>query len=303
MFLGEYRGSIKHPSDLDMVLARAYTHNVHHLVITAGSLQESQQAIEYVKWYSLGPLNVYCTVGVHPTRAYELQALGYFDELLRVARQASEQGVLVAVGECGLDFEQERVKFCAKDVQLEQFERHFEISESMNLPMFLHNREATKEMVETLKRNRHRFTKAVLHSFTGTMEELDMILKELDEGIYIGVNGCSLKTEENLDVVRKIPMNRLVIETDAPWCEIRPTHAGFKYVQTQWNASKKPEKHVPGIEQTVKNRNEPCHLIQVLEVIAAVKELDIEQAAVQIFENTTVLFPVLAAAGNAKQSS
>ena len=72
-----------------------------------------------------------------------------------------------------------------------------------------------------------------------------------------GVNGCSLKTEENLEVVGGIPLDRLLLETDSPYCEIRATHAGVRHVKSVW-PSRKKEKHDP--EATVKNRNEPCHI-------------------------------------------
>lgn len=70
-----------------------------------------------------------------------------------------------------------------------------------------------------------------------------------------GVNGCSLKTKENLDVVRDIPIERLMIETDSPYCEIRSTHAGNNFVKSVW-PSKKKEKYDQ--ESIVKGRNEPC---------------------------------------------
>ncbi|KLU80965.1 hypothetical protein MAPG_00061 [Magnaporthiopsis poae ATCC 64411] len=68
----------------------------------------------------------------------------------------------------------------------------------------------------------------VVHSFTGTAEEARELTTDL--GLYVGVNGCSFKTAENCDVVRGLPLDRLMIETDGPWCEIRPSHEGWKYL-------------------------------------------------------------------------
>ena len=82
---------------------------------------------------------------------------------------------------------------------------------------------------------------------------------------YAGINGCSLKTEENLRVAAAIPENRLMIETDCPWCEIRPSHASRAHVKTILPAKDK-KKHDE--ESLVKGRNEPCNLVQVLEAVA-----------------------------------
>lgn len=64
----------------------------------------------------------------------------------------------------------------------------------------------------------------VVHSFDGTLEEA---MKYIDFGFYIGINGCSLKTDKQLNVVAQIPNDKIVVETDCPWCSIRATHAGL----------------------------------------------------------------------------
>ncbi len=84
-------------------------------------------------------------------------------------------------------------------------------------------------------------------------------------GYAAGVNGCSLKTEENLAVAASIPDDRLMLETDCPWCEIRPSHASRAHVKTALPAKDK-KKHDD--ECLVKGRNEPCNLVQVLEAVS-----------------------------------
>jgi TatD DNase family protein len=107
------------------------------------------------------------------------------------------------------------------------------------------------------------------------------------EGIYIGINGCSLKTEENLSVVAQIPMDKLMLETDAPWCGLRPSHASSAHVKTAIQAKDK-RKH--DIESQVKGRNEPCNICQVCEVVASVKGLSVEDVSAKAYANTMNLF-------------
>jgi TatD DNase family protein len=77
-------------------------------------------------------------------------------------------------------------------------------------------------------------------------------------GLYIGVNGCSLKTEENIEVVKNIPLDRILLETDAPYCDIRNTHASSKFIKTKFDKVKK-EKMKKGL--ICKDRNEPCMIV------------------------------------------
>uniref|UniRef100_A0A7C9DLZ5 Uncharacterized protein n=1 Tax=Opuntia streptacantha TaxID=393608 RepID=A0A7C9DLZ5_OPUST len=133
-----------------------------------------------------------------------------------------------------------------------------------------------------------KFLAGVTHSFTGSAEDRDKLLSF--NNMYIGVNGCSLKTAQNLDVVRGIPVERMMIETDSPYCEIKKTHAGVKMVKLK-RPSQKKEKYDP--ECLVKGRNEPCLVRQVLEVVAECKCIsDIHQLSQSLYHNTCrVFFP------------
>ncbi|KAL7543426.1 hypothetical protein ACHAWF_007391 [Thalassiosira exigua] len=104
--------------------------------------------------------------------------------------------------------------------------------------------------------------------------------KFLSLGLYIGINGCSLKTDDNLSVVEQLPLDRIILETDCPWCDIRPSHAGSKYVKTTFPTKKdKQYNRDLGKEHCVKNRTEPCHVAQVAEVIAGIKGAEVEEVA------------------------
>jgi len=163
------------------------------------------------------------------------------------------------------------------------FEKQFILAEKYNLPLFLHLRNASEDFLDIISRNRDRFKDGVVHSFDGNENELNRLI---DLNLYIGINGCSLKTQENLDVVKKIPIDRLMIETDAPWCQIRSTHAGYQHIKTFF-----PEKQKNKWDSCIiKGRNEPTHLIQILEVISSIREESISSISETIYNNTVKVF-------------
>eukprot|EP00238_Polyblepharides_amylifera_P009975 CAMPEP_0196587168 /NCGR_PEP_ID=MMETSP1081-20130531/56634_1 /TAXON_ID=36882 /ORGANISM="Pyramimonas amylifera, Strain CCMP720" /LENGTH=305 /DNA_ID=CAMNT_0041909273 /DNA_START=287 /DNA_END=1204 /DNA_ORIENTATION=- len=290
MFQGSYHGKQAHQSDLDKVLVRAWTAGVDKLIATAGKLSEIEEALKLINSHDSTGGKLFTTVGVHPTRCGEFDAdqqpQKYMDRLEHLAKEGVASGRVVAIGECGLDYD--RLQFCDKETQKKYFEMQFHLPEVTGLPMFLHSRAAGDDFLEIIKRNRRRFSAGVVHSFTGTKEELEQLLKI--EGIYIGINGCSLKTAENLEVMAAIPLERMMLETDAPWCEIKPTHAGSSHIITKWD-SKKKEKYEAGL--CVKNRCEPCQIRQVLEVVVGYRQKeDIVETARIVYENTKrVFFP------------
>lgn len=189
---------------------------------------------------------------------------------------------LVAIGECGLDYD--RFNYSSKEQQLAAFPPHFALAESTGLPMYLHSRSSEGDFNRILRTHRDRFSTGLVHSYTGTVEELRDLL---DMGLYIGVNGCSLKTPENVEAVRHIPLDRLMIETDCPYCEIRKSHAGFPYVKTVFASCKKEKRNDI---QPVRGRNEPLLIVQVMEAVAGIKEVSEEEIAAVTTENAIKVF-------------
>ncbi|KAK4108631.1 endodeoxyribonuclease-like protein [Canariomyces notabilis] len=257
------------------------------------------------------------------------QIIADLTDLIAKARSSSSSSPeLVAFGEFGLDYD--RLHYASKEVQLHSFAVQLALAASLKpqLPLFLHSRAAHADFVRLLKEafgeRLERLEKGgVVHSFTGTVEEM----RELMElGLYIGVNGCSFKTAENCVVVKEIELSRLMLETDGPWCEVRPSHEGWKYLvefeakakaaaaetvdepekpkQQQQQGKKKGQKKEPEVPDRykvvkkekweegamVKGRNEPCTIERVARIVAGIKGVSVEEVCEAAWENTVKVF-------------
>lgn len=285
MFQGQYMGKAYHSPDVTKVLERAWAAGVEKIIVTAGSLPEAESALALAHTDD----RLYCTIGVHPTRCKEIEDSSqgpeaYWDALRVLLKAHAADDKVVAVGECGLDYD--RLEFCDKETQQKWFRRHFELATSFDLPMFLHMRAAAPDFIAILKEYSATFTRGVVHSFDANQEHLEQLLAF--PTISVGINGCSLKTEENLAVMAQIPTSRLLLETDSPYCDVRPSHAGRVHVKTSHQAKDK-KKYDP--EMLIKGRNEPCNIVSVFEVITGHRHVqDIEAFADDVFDNTISMF-------------
>ena len=299
-----------HESDVVDVLERAHKVGVREILATSGTLDEAKATARQCRTWNTdgvgggGEKNaalpkMYGTVGVHPTRAGEFNDStkcespeAYVDALKTVVRENAD--VVAAIGECGLDYD--RLHFCDKETQKKYFQLQLEeLAGEFELPLFLHSRNSREDFYEILKRNaRHLRKGAVVHSFTGSKEEFEELLA-LHDKVYIGVNGCSLKTEENVEVVKSIPLDRMLLETDAPWCGVKQTHFGTKYVPEDTDRIRavfgpplKPKKWHKGA--LIKDRCEPCHIVTVCQIVAGCKGTTCEDVAAACYRNSRALF-------------
>lgn len=168
------------------------------------------------------------------------------------------------------------------------FEKQLELADKYDLPLFLHCRNAHDDFIKIIENNKKKIRRGgVVHTYDGSLENAK---KLISMGFHIGLNGCSLKNEQNLEVVKALPNDKIMLETDAPWCEIRPTHASNKYIQTKFETVKKQNKQKWQKDVLVVGRNEPCTIVQVLEVIAGVKGEDPEKLAEIFYDNTMKVF-------------
>lgn len=138
------------------------------------------------------------------------------EELKKLAIESKESGFAVAFGEIGLDYD--RLFHSAKEPQLKYFEAQLDLAIEIGMPLFLHSRAASEDFERLIGEKLPHLPKGgLVHSFTGTMEEMQRLVAL---GLDIGINGCSMKTEENLEVVKAVPIERLQIETDGPWVSV-----------------------------------------------------------------------------------
>lgn len=291
---GIYFGKKRHEEDFDLVLERSLEQGVTHVILTAGTLRESRRALELVEAYCAKAdtpgIQLGCTVGVHPTRCQQefvdsdQEKTVVLDQLADLLKRGVENNCVVAIGEFGLDYD--RLEFSPKDVQIEFFQKQLDafLGLELGLPLFLHNRSVGKDLLEILKKRPESGIRGVVHSFD---DSLELAEEFINMGLYIGLNGCSLKTAENLAVVKELPLDKILLETDCPYCEIKATHAGHHHIQTTF--AKKPDKKFE-VGKMVKGRNEPCQIVQVAEVIAGVKGISLEEVASACYQNSMDLY-------------
>ena len=232
-------------ADFDAVLDRARAHGVAQIVVTGASAGGSRSALELAR---AQPGFLFATAGVHPHHAHEYDDAT--DALLRELAAATE---VRAIGETGLDYFR---NFSPHAAQVAAFERQLAIAVDTGKPLFLHQRDAHADFVACLDKVRDRIGAAVVHCFTGERDEL---IAYLDRGFHIGVTGwiCDERRGQHLrDLVKLIPADRLMIETDAPYLLPR-------------DLKPKPSHR----------RNEPMYLAHICEAVAAARGERVEVTA------------------------
>jgi len=311
MYSGMYGGKTYHEPDPDAVLQRSFNRGVVRTIVTAGCVQETLDALTFCTSRS-GRTDIpelYSTAGVHPTRCSGLSE----SDVSVLTEQAAKHGrhvggPIVAFGEFGIDHD--RLRFCNAKAQASGFEaqmRGFGADGTIPLPLFLHMRgdeSASTTFFDVMQRTRGLWSKhgGVVHSFTGTADDVKRIL---DFGLSISVNGVSFRTEDNIKVSTLVPVDRLMIETDAPWCDIRPTHPSYALLTSARDSMMKEAKGSPApdlvsppvcrkdkfkVGCSVKGRNEPGTIADVLLVLAESRHVDPTSLAEQIFQNTMRMF-------------
>lgn len=236
---------------LEALLAETRECGVSHILTVAVDLPSSKGLIELTRQHR----NIYSTVGCHPLQKTPIP-VPEVDVLVELAAAPN----VVAIGETGLDNFYSRE---TADWQRESFINHLTASSEAKKPLVIHTREARKETIDLLRQFRSD-AGGVMHCFT---EDWDMAKKALDLGFYISFSGIvTFRNAEALrGVAKKVPMDRLLVETDAPWLAPVPFRG---------------------------KQNEPKYVKYVAECIADLKQSSLEAVSQATSENFSRLFHI-----------
>ena len=249
--------------DEDAVVERAKKAGVKYFVITGSDIEESEQAAELAKRYR----GMVSTAGVHPHLAKTWHADSYA-QLKKLAK--CDQ--VVAIGEAGLDYNR---NYSTPEQQRCAFEAQLELASELDMPIFLHERDAHKDFAKILAEHRSNIQKVVVHCFTGSHEALSTYIK-LD--CHIGITGWICDERRGLhlhQLIKEIPANRLMIETDAPYLLPRDL----------------PKDRYPIPDG---RRNEPAYLPHILAMVAKCRGVGLEQTALETTQNAKDFFGITA---------
>jgi len=244
--------------DLDAVIAKAQQTGIDAIVLTGTCLETSVNSIELAKAY---PNYLFSTAGLHPHEARHFN-----QDLAAELKVLAMNPVVRAVGETGLDFNRD---FSPRKDQEKAFEAQLLTATELEMPVFLHQRDAHERFLPILREYLDHIPRGVVHCFTGSRDELHAYL---DLDMYIGITGwiCDERRGYELHaLLRDIPEQRLMLETDAPYLlprSIRP----------------KPKSR----------RNEPANLPYVLETVATCLDKSVDAVAYQTSLNARHFFSI-----------
>jgi len=254
--IGANLGHDSFDHDRDAVLQRARDAGVAQLVVTGASREGSPKALQLAQAH---PGLLFATAGVHPHHATE-----YTDECDAELRALHAHPEVVAVGECGLDYFRD---FSPRPAQRRAFERQLQLAVDTRKPLFLHQRDAHADFMAMMRGFDGTLGPAVVHCFTGTRAEL---FDYLDRDWHVGITGwlCDERRGQHLrELVKHIPADRLLIETDAPYLLPRTVRP-----------------------QPSHRRNEPMYLAHIVEELARDRGEEVTVTAAQTTANARKFF-------------
>lgn len=239
----------KFKDDWAEAVDRSFDSNIGAIIIPSSNLETSIKALEIAKHYDKG---VYAAIGLHPIHVKEEEFdSAAFEKLIKNPK-------VVAVGETGLDYYYDRT---SKEQQKELFRKHLNLAQKYAKPMIFHSRDAGEDVLSLLMEEKNDFS-GVMHCYQGNWQFAKVLL---DMGLYLSFTGLITftKNSNTLEVLQKVPLDRLMIETDCPYMTPEPYRG---------------------------QRNEPAFIAEVAKKIAEIKKISAEEVAEQTSKNAIGLF-------------
>ncbi|WP_249596727.1 TatD family hydrolase [Peribacillus frigoritolerans] len=238
--------------DLEDVIERAKEAGVDNMVVVGFDRPTIIRAMELIETYDF----MYAAVGWHPVDAIDMT-----EDDLQWIEELSNHPKVVAIGEMGLDYHWDK---SPKDVQMEVFRKQIRLAKKVGLPIIIHNREATADIVNILKEEEASRVGGIMHCFSGSAETA---LECINMNFYISLGGpvTFKNAKKPKEVAAAVPLGRLLIETDCPYLAPHPYRG---------------------------KRNEPSYVKLVAEQIAEIKQLTIEEVSQATTENAKKLFGI-----------
>lgn len=240
-------------NDLQGVILNNKANNVDKIINIGYNIESSLKSIELSKQYKG---YIYAAIGIHPN---DISNSNICENIEKIYNEIDNKEYILAIGETGLDYHYDNYD---KEIQKEQFIKHIELANKLDLPVIIHSRDAEFDTIELLKSNKP--NKAVLHSFSGSIEFLKFAI---NNGYMISIGGPVTYTNAKRlqEIVKDIPIDRLMIETDCPYLTPHPFRG---------------------------TRNDSSKLNYIIEKIADIKEIEKEKLADVIYENTIKFFNI-----------
>jgi len=238
--------------DREAVLERARQNGVNLIINPGADLETSRNAVVLAARYDM----VYAAVGIHPHDAKDMT-----DDMLAEIEALAAQPKVVAIGEIGLDFHYD---FSPRDIQRKWFVEQIELAKRLNMPIIIHDREANQETYETLVRTGAFDTGVLMHCYSGSAELAKQYIRK---GAYLSVAGPVTfdNAKKLVEVVRTVPLDRLMVETDSPYLTPVPFRG---------------------------KRNEPGYVRYVAERMAAITGMEPEAVMEQTARNVLSFFRI-----------
>lgn len=238
--------------DLEEVIERARLNGVERVVVVGFDEKTIKRAMELIDTYDF----MYAAIGWHPVDAIDLT-----DSYLDWIEELTAHPKVVAIGEIGLDYHWDK---SPKDIQQAVFRRQIQLAKKLDLPIIIHNREATEDVVTILEEEGAAEVGGIMHCFSGSPETAKRCL-EMNFYISLGGPVTFKNAVKPKEVAKEVPLDRLLIETDCPYLAPHPYRG---------------------------KRNEPSYVKLVAEQIADLKEISFDEVARATTENANRLFRI-----------